>query len=52
MHNSTELKSKSTEFIVKNSKPVMATKGWNEMIKASGVELVTELFRAFADLKK
>ena len=50
MHNAAELKSKSIEFIVKNSKQVMATEGWKEILKPARMDLIAELFQAMANL--
>ena len=50
-HNATELKSKATEFIVKNSKQVVETEGWKEIMKPERMDLIGELFQAMANFR-
>ena len=52
MHNAAELKSSAAEFIVTNSKQVMATEGWGQIMKTNRMELLAELLSAQANAKK
>jgi len=44
MHNSAKLKAKCIEFISANSKQVIETDGWKQMLKANRIELLNELY--------